>query len=52
MFPFFTKWLNEEKLVQRLAELIHTGKDEEVSVGPVCMCNSYKSTVNVDVLIH
>lgn len=26
------KWLNEEKLVQRLIELIHTGKDEEVSL--------------------
>lgn len=26
------QWLNEEKLVQRLTELIHTGKDEEVSV--------------------
>ena len=25
------KWLNEEKLVQRLTELIHTGNDEEVS---------------------
>lgn len=33
-FHFFSKWLNEEKLVQRLTELIHTGKDEEVSVWP------------------
>ena len=31
-FFFSPQWLNEEKLVQRLAELIHTGKDEEVSV--------------------
>lgn len=29
---FSSQWLNEEKLVQRLTELIHTGKDEEVSV--------------------
>ena len=26
----FLQWLNEEKLIQRLTELIHTGKDEEV----------------------
>lgn len=30
-FFFVLQWLNEEKLVQRLTELIHAGKDEEVS---------------------
>lgn len=34
LYVFSPKWLNEEKLVQRLTELIHTGKDEEVSVRP------------------
>lgn len=29
-FSFLLQWLNEEKLVQRLTELIHSGKDEEV----------------------
>lgn len=28
---FFLQWLNEERLIQRLTELMHTGRDEEVT---------------------
>jgi len=26
------QWLNEERLIQRLTELMHTGRDEEVEI--------------------
>lgn len=39
---FSPKWLNEEKLVQRLTELIHTGDDEEASVPSRCTLTTLK----------
>lgn len=32
LFPF--QWLNEEKIIQRLVELIHPSQDEDVSMAP------------------
>lgn len=32
LFPF--QWLNEEKIIQRLVELIHPSQDEDVSTAP------------------
>lgn len=32
LFPF--QWLNEEKIIQRLVQLIHPSQDEDVSTAP------------------